>query len=810
MPSLKPKSSKKKKNKNAKPHIAAALVPTASFSAVPRTPPPPSPDPQFTSGMASALMSSTMLGRLFAEPVPQSDDNDVDTSLDDYGDPGYSLARDIRRDTVDRRGRLGTPPNRDEVDADLLDDEEDPLYQLVDRQYEVRVQSAPSLNTSPPHVTDIYAVPKRKVVATEARRDESGVDMGGSLDYLDNLERLSRGNVNNNVNEEEDEYRQKDTPRMAALKEQNQSLMQRQEAIENELQEQRRHQEQLQQKLEETERHLGESQSPLNFSNDRELLMDQQMSLTDNTLKSQEELIRTLQTRVQTLEHERVEHQEASTQLQNEIQEFRKYVHKKDGDVDASDTVLLRRQTQDLKDECDTLKSTVHRLNIELSRQQAKYRPTDKENKNVVGLPSKGPIPSWLLNTKYLAPLFLAYDDRIQEKDDLLRQYDIELETFRVRIEEVLKENQRLHLRLEQTDISGPISMTEWQQLQEQARLVLEENQLLMEQLEVQQNKSKDVHMSHVQEIARLSKQVVMSESEKNDFENEIAEWKQRFMGLKTKHQAMLLEDESKLTIPEHNSAVNEVRKAAEDMKQAHGKEVEDMMTHLHTTQLEKKNLALQVSDLSAENKQLAIEIKGLQRSYRKCQKKVIVLQKALAVSENKEMSAQEYLGSLVKVAEKTAVERDTYAKLVQNQEKERKKALGRMMDGNTAVGEMEERLRAYKHKAADKMLQIANKMKVQDEEFTKQRMEYLTEIKHLRGLLKEKDGLLSDVAGEKKQVEDDLEIMWQAATADNRRMQDTMERTFRKLREHKALEFMFGEDPESNALLGFSSDNEA
>lgn len=52
-------------------------------------------------------------------------------------------------------------------------------------------------------------------------------------------------------------------------------------------------------------------------------------------------------------------------------------------------------------------------------------------------------------------------------------------------------------------------------------------------------------------------------------------------------------------------------------MKQAHGKEVEDMMTHLHTTQLEKKNLALQVSDLSAENKQLAIEIKGLQRSYR-------------------------------------------------------------------------------------------------------------------------------------------------------------------------------------------------
>ena len=37
-------------------------------------------------------------------------------------------------------------------------------------------------------------------------------------------------------------------------------------------------------------------------------------------------------------------------------------------------------------------------------------------------------------------------------------------------------------------------------QLQEQCRLVLEENQLLMEQLDLQQNKAKDMHKAHVQE----------------------------------------------------------------------------------------------------------------------------------------------------------------------------------------------------------------------------------------------------------------------------------------------------------------------
>ena len=37
-------------------------------------------------------------------------------------------------------------------------------------------------------------------------------------------------------------------------------------------------------------------------------------------------------------------------------------------------------------------------------------------------------------------------------------------------------------------------------QLQEQCKLVLEENQLLMEQLDVHQSKTRDMHAAHVQE----------------------------------------------------------------------------------------------------------------------------------------------------------------------------------------------------------------------------------------------------------------------------------------------------------------------
>ena len=34
-------------------------------------------------------------------------------------------------------------------------------------------------------------------------------------------------------------------------------------------------------------------------------------------------------------------------------------------------------------------------------------------------------IPIFQVNTKFLAPLFLAYDDRLKEKEQLIRTYDV-------------------------------------------------------------------------------------------------------------------------------------------------------------------------------------------------------------------------------------------------------------------------------------------------------------------------------------------------------------------------------------------------
>uniref|UniRef100_A0A8C2VNA3 Centrosomal protein 89 n=1 Tax=Chinchilla lanigera TaxID=34839 RepID=A0A8C2VNA3_CHILA len=67
--------------------------------------------------------------------------------------------------------------------------------------------------------------------------------------------------------------------------------------------------------------------------------------------------------------------------------------------VAVPELLHLRKQAQELVDENDGLKMTVHRLNVELSRYQTKFRHlSEEESFHTEGLPSKGPIPPWLVS----------------------------------------------------------------------------------------------------------------------------------------------------------------------------------------------------------------------------------------------------------------------------------------------------------------------------------------------------------------------------------------------------------------------------
>uniref|UniRef100_A0A8D3C8T9 Centrosomal protein 89 n=1 Tax=Scophthalmus maximus TaxID=52904 RepID=A0A8D3C8T9_SCOMX len=182
----------------------------------------------------------------------------------------------------------------------------------------------------------------------------------------------------------------------------------------------------------------------------------------------------------------------------------------------------LRRHAQELVDENDALKLTVHRLNVELSHYQTHFRPLSKqESSKISGLPKIGSPPPWLLDMKYLSPLLLAYEDRMKEKDALLQTTEEDVKRLRVHVEEVIHENERLHNEIAKL---GGVGQKDCHQIQKQAFLVLQENQVLIDQLEAQHVKAKANHSRHHSEVSKVSKQLMLLEAENQRLQEDLEE----------------------------------------------------------------------------------------------------------------------------------------------------------------------------------------------------------------------------------------------------------------------------------------------
>ncbi|EFB19691.1 hypothetical protein PANDA_020055, partial [Ailuropoda melanoleuca] len=424
--------------------------------------------------------------------------------------------------------------------------------------------------------------------------------------------------------------------------------------------------------------------------------------------------------------------------------------------VDAPELLYLRKQAQELVDENDGLKMTVHRLNVELSRYQTKFRHlSTEETLNTDGLPSKGPTPPWLLDIKYLSPLLLAYEDRMKEKDELNATLQEEMRTFRVRVQEVVKENEELHRELTK---SSPATSEEWQvmlgfwrQLQTQAELVLEENKLLIEQLEIQQRKVKDTQQERLQEVSKLTKQLMLLETKTQNQKKELTENKEQLEILRTECQDLKTQLDGKIAVNVHASIVNELKSRLQKEEENGGTEMEELMGKLALLQVQKQSLLVEKNSLAAKNRALGAELDKAQKINRRSQKKIDVLKKQVEKAMENEMSAHQYLANLVGLAENITQERDNLKYLAKCLESEKHGALNKIMKGSIRLGRLEEKVKGYKKQAALKVDDMSHRLMEQEEDFASQTAQYRQEVRHLHRLLRDKHDILEQALQQKR-----------------------------------------------------------
>uniref|UniRef100_A0A8C9PCR5 Centrosomal protein 89 n=1 Tax=Spermophilus dauricus TaxID=99837 RepID=A0A8C9PCR5_SPEDA len=442
--------------------------------------------------------------------------------------------------------------------------------------------------------------------------------------------------------------------------------------------------------------------------------------------------------------------------------------------VAAPELLYLRKQAQELVDENHGLKMTVHRLNVELSRYQTKFRHLSKEESfHTEGLPSKGPIPPWLLDIKCLSPLLLAYEDRMKEKDELNATLEEEMRMFRMRVQEVVKENEELHQELNK---NRPVTSDEWHQLQTQAELVLEENKLLIDQLAIQQMKAKDAHQEHLQEVSKLTKQLMLLETKTQGQEKKLKENKQQLESLETKCQELKAHLDGKIAMEVHTSIVNELKSQLKKEEERGSAELEELMEKLTGLQVQKKSLLLEKSNLTARNKALEAELEKTQKTNRRYQKKIDILKKQVEKAMGSEMSARQNLANLVGVAENITQERDSLMCLTKCLESEKHGVLNTIIKGNIRLGKLEEKIKAYKKQAALKLGDINHQLLEQQEHFAGKKAQYQWKMRQLHQMLQDKQEVLDEALQQRREMEGELEIIWKSASKENQRIRELLQ----------------------------------
>ncbi|XP_025021906.1 centrosomal protein of 89 kDa isoform X1 [Python bivittatus] len=735
-------------------HIAHGLIPAATIApkpAVPRTPPPRSPNPspeRPRSALAAAILVTTLTGRTVAIPQPrQRSFSESDASyLQDQENciEPYATITELRmgpnwksdgdeRSAVQTLEASGSCCEDEDVDTYTSDTEKesDPVCQFIDKRESISHEVLYAM----PHKIKQENLP---VSSSANGEEDSSVCEPTCL-------------IHPNVQVEEIEYPGvKFKENNSAENPLNEKPPSSSDAVLHRKQEQMVLPREKFQKLKEQNWYLNNANQTL-FSE----------------LEQSKQLMKELQLKIKKLEKENRQFKEKQNSHNQE---------------ECAELILLRQQAQELVDENDSLKMTVHRLNAELSRYQTKYRPiTPSESIKIGSLPMKKPIPPWLLDMKYLSPLLLAYEDKMREKEDLILEHEENMKIFKAQVEEVVKENEQLHQQLSKNTIGTSISTKEWQHLQSQAKLVLEENTVLMEQLKIQETKIKDTINQHVKEVSKLTKQLIILEAEKQNQEVEMKDCQKKLEELRSAYKELKASVSDYVTAEEHISLENKFKNQLQVEQQKREMETQELMKKLASVQAETKSLLLEKNDLKAENKVLEAELEMAQKIKRRSQKKIGLLKQHLEETMEKEMAAHQYLVNMISLAESITQERDQLLNLASSLEKEKHGVLNKIMEGNIRLGRLEEKVKVYKKTAAGKLGDISLKVTEQEKEFAGRTAQYQREMKHLQRLLQEKQETLDEALQQKREIEGELEIIWESTTKENKRMKELLHKSLEK-----------------------------
>ncbi|XP_057325319.1 protein Cep89 homolog isoform X1 [Microplitis mediator] len=450
-------------------------------------------------------------------------------------------------------------------------------------------------------------------------------------------------------------------------------------------------------------------------------------------------------------------------------------------------------ENSQLHEDVGLLKILIYRLNVELQRYQDKLRllnvRSDEPKSDATADPAtenKKVSEAWgHVNTHALAPLLEAYQEHLEEKEELIRQFRREMDDFGGKCKEIVAENDELRRDLDFYKLQTEKLTEEMKTVTEDIALVKEENDILTKQASLHKQKLHEIHSIYEKKVESMSRDNNKLHSDYVSCKTELSNLQGKYEILSDGYEKLKKNSEKTMPVSVHSDAIEECKRLFEELKTQYETEKRKLLSQLKRFEESNPENEKLIATLTAERDHLRYLTKNLEKSLKRTQNKLESLQNALCSiqvsrdSFKRQLSKiTSYCEELVTAQEKLQAEKDELLTLLCTKEKESENIQYLGNNITQRMGLLKDQLKSVQKGAKEQLETVEKNMKIQEQGVGQMKSDYHKELQRLKQLIKQKEDVIGKLQREKYAAQDHLELVWKAATNDDKKVKDVLKNT--------------------------------
>ncbi|CAH1101637.1 unnamed protein product [Psylliodes chrysocephalus] len=310
----------------------------------------------------------------------------------------------------------------------------------------------------------------------------------------------------------------------------------------------------------------------------------------------------------------------------------------------------VKNKYKELHEDLQMLKIVVFRLNTQLERYQELLRRNNiprpsmdsyhKRDIEISGVELSKEILSDVhrdhkhipvlwgnVNKHTLGPLLDAYEDSIKEKDEIIEEYESEMNKFTGKMREIMEENECLYKRLNEDENCSSKLSIELESVKRELKNTKDQNDALIKKCSLKQDKLEEVLRIYEAKVDQMTRDYDVLHGEYVKIKTENAALVEKAKSCMNSQEELRSQLHNFIPIAVHNSSVNECKKWYEELKLQYEAEKEKLVKNIESHVKTIEDLNKEIGNLNSIKEKLENNVSHLEKQIKKLETKQLEIE---------------------------------------------------------------------------------------------------------------------------------------------------------------------------------------